>query len=89
MLIADIPLPHILKLRGAILKIRRNRFHLMGFANQREDDLAFSSEVFGSTSIGDAIDELLGAAHRAGAAAGNFAGSIHGGGHGVIRQTGD
>jgi len=31
----------------------------MWFANQREDDLAFGSEVFGCASIGDAIDELL------------------------------
>ena len=38
----------------------------MGFANQREDDLAFSGEVFGSAGIGDAVDELLGTAHRAG-----------------------
>ena len=61
----------------------------MWFANQCEDDLAFVGEVFGCAGIGDAVDELLGAAHRAGAAAGNLAGSIHGGGHGVIRQTGD
>jgi len=58
-----VPLPHILKLRRAILKIRRNRFHLVGLADKREDDLAFSSEVFGSAGIGDAVDE---SSHRAG-----------------------
>jgi hypothetical protein len=56
--------PRILKLRRAVLKVRRNRFHLMWFANQGEDDLAFSGEVFGSAGIGDAVDELLGTAER-------------------------
>jgi hypothetical protein len=32
---------------------------------------------------------LLGAAYRAGAAAGNLAGSIHGCGHRVVCQTGN
>jgi hypothetical protein len=46
---ASLPLPHVLKLRWAILKVRGNRFHLMWFANQGEDDLAFGGKVFGST----------------------------------------
>ncbi len=50
------------ELRGAVLKVRRNGFHLMWFADQREDDLAFSGEVFGSAGIGEAVHELLGTA---------------------------
>ncbi len=70
--------PHIPKLWLARLKVRSNGFHLIRVDDLREDDLAFTGEVLGSTGIRDAVDELVGAAHRAGAKTGNLAGRIHG-----------
>jgi hypothetical protein len=39
------------KLRRTVLEVRRNGFHLMWFANQGEDGLAFRSEVFSCAGI--------------------------------------
>ena len=47
-------------------------------------NLAFSGKVFGSAGIGDAVDELLGTAYRAGAAASNLGCGSQGLGHGVV-----
>ena len=53
------------KLRRPVHEVDGDCLHLMGVADQGEDDFAFRGEVFGSARIGDAVDELLGTAHRA------------------------
>jgi len=40
---ASSPLPNIGELRRAVLEVGSNGFHLMWFANQGEDDLAFGA----------------------------------------------